>query len=164
MCSHVSGTGEGCRGMRSRVRPFVSITIRTRRRSRRGCNPFETTASRVCHRTGWRTEPRTPIDKLEELRGALSDLFNAGMAGEVTTNRLTALSSVANALMKSIEGSDLEARIAALEEKRSRRRNERKGPVKKDRRPDGSNDETCILDGPVLGSGHQGSTQDPELS
>jgi len=39
------------------------------------------------------------------------------MSGDITTNRLTALSSVANALMKSIEGSDLEERIKALEEK-----------------------------------------------
>ncbi len=58
-----------------------------------------------------------PIDTIEQLSGALSELFNAGMAGDITTNRLTALSSVANALMKSIEGSDLETRITALEEK-----------------------------------------------
>jgi hypothetical protein len=58
-----------------------------------------------------------PINTLQDLHEALSDLMNAGMAGDITTNRLTALSSVANALMKSIEGGDMEERIAALEEK-----------------------------------------------
>ena len=58
-----------------------------------------------------------PINTLQDLHGALSDLMNAGMAGDITTTRLTALATVGNALNKAIEGSDLEARITALEEK-----------------------------------------------
>jgi hypothetical protein len=37
------------------------------------------------------------------------------MAGDITTTRLTALASVANALSKAIEGSDLEKRLERLE-------------------------------------------------
>jgi hypothetical protein len=55
------------------------------------------------------------IGTLEELKNALSDLFNAGMAGDITTSRLSALASVANALSSTIRHSDLETRIGSLE-------------------------------------------------
>lgn len=67
-----------------------------------------------------------PIDTLQELKTALSELFNAGMAGEITTARLSALASLANALFKAIEGSELEGRVAKLEEVISR--NDRRKP------------------------------------
>jgi hypothetical protein len=56
-----------------------------------------------------------PITTMEDLKTSLSELFNAGMSGEITTARLSALASVANALGKVIEQSDLEKRIEALE-------------------------------------------------
>jgi hypothetical protein len=56
------------------------------------------------------------IKSIEELRGVLSEILNAGARGDVTTARLQALASVANALAKSIEGSELEKRLVTLEE------------------------------------------------
>jgi len=60
-----------------------------------------------------------PITSMEDLRVALSDLLNAGMVGAVSTSRLSSLASVANALGKVIEGSELEKRIKALEERQA---------------------------------------------
>jgi hypothetical protein len=61
-------------------------------------------------------EPRA-LDTLEAVRDALGELFNAGAKGDITASRLSALSAISNSISKAIEGSDLEARIAALEEK-----------------------------------------------
>jgi hypothetical protein len=63
-------------------------------------------------------EPRT-LDTLEAVRDALSELFNAGAKGDITASRLSALSAISNSISKAIEGSDLEARITALELKLS---------------------------------------------
>lgn len=64
---------------------------------------------------GLETWTPRPITTMQELKDALSELFNAGMSGEITTARLSALASVANALGKVIEQSDLEKRIEVLE-------------------------------------------------
>jgi len=64
---------------------------------------------------GLSTWTERPIITMDDLKTSLSELFNAGMSGEITTARLSALASVANALGKVIEGSDLEKRIEALE-------------------------------------------------
>ena len=61
-------------------------------------------------------EPRT-LDTLESVRDALSELFNAGAMGDITTARPTALSAIANSISKAIEGSDLEKRLDNLENK-----------------------------------------------
>ncbi len=58
-----------------------------------------------------------PIATVADLKVALSELFNAGMSGAITTARLSSLASVANALSKVIEQSDLEKRIKTLEER-----------------------------------------------
>lgn len=57
---------------------------------------------------------------MDILRTALSDLLNAGMCGKVSTSRLTALASVANALSKVIEGTEIERRLEQLEEQTKR--------------------------------------------
>lgn len=57
-----------------------------------------------------------PIDTMEDLKRGLSELFRAGMEGTVSTSRLSAIAAVANSLCKIIEGTDMEARIKALEE------------------------------------------------
>jgi hypothetical protein len=116
-CAHISRTGAACGAYAVRDSAFCFYhdpspeAIAKRERSRAKGN------RRSNAQDGLENWTSHPIDTIEQLSGALSELFNAGMAGDITTNRLTALSSVANALMKSIEGSDLEARIAALEEK-----------------------------------------------
>lgn len=64
----------------------------------------------------------SPIDTMEDLKGGLSELFAAGMKGEVSTARLSALAAVANSLSKVIEGNDLERRIKALEDRQGEAR------------------------------------------
>ena len=116
-CAHISRTGAACGAYAVKDSTFCFYhdpspeAIAKRERSRAKGN------RRSNAQDGLENWTSHPIDTLLELRGALSDLFNAGMSGDITTNRLTALSSVANALNKAIEGSDLEERIAALEEK-----------------------------------------------
>jgi hypothetical protein len=116
-CAHVSSTGASCGAFAVKDSAFCFYhdprpeAIAKRERSRAKGNKKSNTHDGLAD---WSSHP---IETMKELHGALSELFNAGMAGDITTNRLTALSSVANALMKSIEGSGLEARIAALEEK-----------------------------------------------
>lgn len=56
-----------------------------------------------------------PITSMADLKTGLSELFKAGMEGNVSTARLSALAAVGNSLSKVIEGADLEARIEALE-------------------------------------------------
>jgi hypothetical protein len=66
---------------------------------------------------GIRTWAPRDIATMEDLRALLSELVNAGMVGDVPTARLSSIAAVANALSKVIEGSELEARIEALEAK-----------------------------------------------
>jgi hypothetical protein len=44
-----------------------------------------------------------PIKSNDDLKDALSELFNAGMAGDISPTQLTALSSIANALVKVLD-------------------------------------------------------------
>ena len=55
-----------------------------------------------------------PLDTLESVRDALSELFNAGAKGDITASRLSAIS---NSISKAIEGSEIDERIKALEER-----------------------------------------------
>lgn len=63
-------------------------------------------------------EPRS-LATMQDLKAALDELFNAGMSGQLSTSRISALASVANSLCKIIEGSDLEARIKAIEDRQA---------------------------------------------
>lgn len=44
-----------------------------------------------------------PIDNTEDLKAGLSELFNAGMLGKISTSQLSSLSNVANALQKLLQ-------------------------------------------------------------
>ncbi|HEY3420611.1 MAG TPA: hypothetical protein VGK23_08680 [Methanomassiliicoccales archaeon] len=116
-CAHISASGASCGAWAVKGSTFCFYhdprpdAIAKRERSRAKGN------RRSNAQDGLENWTSHPIKSIEQLSGALSDLFNAGMSGDITTNRLTALSSVANALMKSIEGSGIEERLTALEEK-----------------------------------------------
>jgi len=60
---------------------------------------------------------RRRLKTMEDLRRYLANLINRTEAGEVESNLAGKLGYLANSLAKIIEGSDLEKRIEALEEK-----------------------------------------------
>jgi len=115
-CGHVSSsTGAGCMAYALKDSTFCfyhdprpEIVAKRRKALMKGAKKTNT-------HDGLSTWTERPITTMQELKDALSELFNAGMGGEITTARLSALASVANALGKVIEGSDLEKRIEALE-------------------------------------------------
>jgi hypothetical protein len=119
-CSYISGTGAGCRAYALKDSPegrcfyhsTDPIAIAKRERGLRDKNKRSTAQQDGL--AGWETRP---LDTLEAVRDALSELFNEGARGTITASRLSALSAISNSISKAIEGSDLEARIAALEEK-----------------------------------------------
>ena len=117
-CSYISGTGAGCRAYAVKNSTFCFYHdpspegISKRERGLRGKSKrFNAQQDGL---PNW--EPRT-LDTLEAVRDALSELFNAGAKGDITAARLSALSAISNSISKAIEGSDLEERIKALEDK-----------------------------------------------
>ncbi len=116
-CSYISGTGAGCRAYAVKDSTFCfyhdpsPAAIAKRERGLRDKSKRSNTKDGL---PGWESRP---LDTLEAVRDALSELFNAGAKGDITAARLSALSAISNSISKAIEGSDLEERIAALEEK-----------------------------------------------
>ena len=116
-CAHVSANGAGCLANALRDSeycfyhdPRPEIVAKRLKAAAKGTK----NSKRMDGLSSWSSRS---ISTMEELKTALSDLFNAGMSGEISTQRLAALSSVANALRAVIEGSDLEKRISELEER-----------------------------------------------
>lgn len=115
-CGHVSSsTGAGCMAYALKDSTFCfyhdprpEIVAKRRKAMMKG-------AKKTNSHDGLASWTVRPIITMEDLKTSLSELFNAGMSGEITTARLSALASVANALGKVIEQSDLEKRIEALE-------------------------------------------------
>ena len=116
-CSHISGTGAACGAFAVKNSPFCFYhdpspeAIAKRERGLRDKN------KRSNAKDGLPDWESRPLDTLEAVRDALSELFNSGARGDVSAARLSALSAISNSISKAIEGSDLEERIAALEEK-----------------------------------------------
>jgi hypothetical protein len=116
-CAHISSTGASCGAWAVKDSAFCFYhdprpdAIAKRERSRAKGNRRSNAQDGL---PDW--ESRT-LDTLESVRDALSELFNAGAKGDITAARLSALSAISNSISKAIEGSDIEARLAALEEK-----------------------------------------------
>lgn len=117
-CSYISGTGAGCRAYAVKDSTFCfyhdpsPIAIAKREKGLR--DKSKRSNAQKDGLPEW--EPRA-LDTLESVRDALSELFNAGAKGDITAARLSALSAISNSISKAIEGSDLEERITALEQK-----------------------------------------------
>jgi hypothetical protein len=116
-CSYISGTGAGCRAYAVKSSTFCfyhdpsPMAIAKRERGLRD------KSKRSNAQDGLPNWESRPLDTLESVRDALGELFNAGAKGDITAARLSALSAISNSISKAIEGSDIEARLAALEQK-----------------------------------------------
>lgn len=118
-CSYISPSGAGCLAYAVKGQPYcfyhdprpeaVAKREKSLMKGAKRQRSYEGLAS-------W--EPRH-IDSMEDLKIALDELFNAGISGELSTSRISALASVANTLGKVIDGSDLEKRIKAIEDRQA---------------------------------------------
>lgn len=113
-CRYVSSNGVGCLAYAVKGSeycffhdPSPAAAAKRKRSLMKG--------AKLSKRDGLASWANHPIETMAELKGALSELFNAGISGDITTNRLSSLASVANALSKAIEESGLEDRIEDLE-------------------------------------------------
>jgi len=117
-CSYLSGTGSGCRAYALKDSPegrcFYHSTDPIAKAKREKGLRDKGKRSAQDGLPDWESRP---LDSLEAVRDALSEIFNEGAKGIVSASRLSALSAISNSISKAIEGSDLEARITALEEK-----------------------------------------------
>jgi len=115
-CSYISPEGRACLGYATRGSDCCFFHDQRPEIVAKRENALKKGSKKANSHDGLHTWESRPLMSLSALNHALSELFNAGMAGDITTARLSALAAVANSLSKVIEGSDLEVRIKALEE------------------------------------------------
>lgn len=123
-CSYISGTGAGCRAYalkdslegRCIYHSTDPAAIAKRERGLRDKN--KRSHAQQDGLPGWESRP---LDTLESVRDALSELFNEGARGNISSARLGALSAISNSISKAIEGTSLEERIKALEDKEAKK-------------------------------------------
>ena len=115
-CAHVSASGAGCHAYALKDSTFCYYHDKRPEIAAERARSCKKGGRKANSHDGLPDWADQPITSLEELRKAASILFNAGAAGKVSARKLSALSSMANVLRTTIEGSNLEKRICELEE------------------------------------------------
>lgn len=118
-CAHIAGNGAGCLAYAVKGSQYCFFHDPSPEAIAKRQKALMKGAKRSRGNEGLSTwEPRS-LSTMQDLKAALDELFNAGMSGQLSTSRISALASVANSLSKVIEGSDLEARIKAIEDRQA---------------------------------------------
>jgi hypothetical protein len=118
-CVHVKPDGSGCRALPRTGRPFCTFHDpevageRAEGRRRGGVNRSEKAATLPPD------APPLPLTTVGDVTSALAEAYNSVRTGRLAVNVGNCLAVIGQALLKAMEKSDLEARLAALEQRQS---------------------------------------------